>query len=326
MMLPANTTFTLSSTLNITKQNVFVLGAGVSSTVVRRGSSLNSGDLISVWGTNFKISKVTLDGNAVPQLAEELGLWGADPVVDGIEVRNNASVGIAVATAGAKIVNSRIVGLASPTVGCMGIWFDSPRVERLVISDNVVTDQRLNGIFGSGRNIEISRNFLSGNHRQVFPTGGGQICIKGVTTNANISIVGNTVEAGGGVVTSGVEIDGPPVNIVWNTIRGQNLFGIILQSGFGHQVIGNVIGNSGTRVFPEPGIEVAAGVSGFRVAGNRVYDDQTVKTQSVGVQVESGPSRDYVIAGNDLRGNLFGGISDGGFGANRKVYGNLVGP
>lgn len=109
------------------------------------------------------------------------------------------------AARGAKITGSTLLGLGSADTGFMGIWFDNGNVSDLIISDNVIKDQRLNGIFGSGRNVQIARNYLSGNHRQIYPTGGGQIAIKGVATNANISIVGNIVETGGGPVTSGLE-------------------------------------------------------------------------------------------------------------------------
>jgi len=295
--------------------------------VVQRSPVLTSGDLITVWGTGFRISGVTLDGNHVTNFTEELGLLGANPIIDSIEIKNNANIGVAVATSGAKILNSHIVGLASPTVGSMGIWFDSSQVERLLIAHNVIQNQRLNGIFGSGRAVEITRNYLSGNHRQVFPSGGGQIAIKGVPTNANISIVGNVIENGGGAVTSGIEIDGPPVQVIWNTVRWNALLGIILQSGFGHQVVGNAVSNSGSIFAKQPGILVVAGISGFRILGNRAFDDQTDKTQSHGIQVETGPSSDYVIAGNDVRGNaLPSGISDEGWGPNRLVFGNIDGP
>ncbi len=324
MTLPPNSVFWLTGTLNITKNNVTLAGSGVGDSIIRRSPSLSSGHLITASGTGFRITGVTLDGDGVKNLAAEVALLGTGAVVDGIEVRNNAHIAIAVAASKAKITGSSLLGLGNADTGYMGIWFDNSNVSDLIISDNVIKDQRLNGIFGSGRNVEIARNYLSGNHRQVYPTGGGQIAIKGVATNANISIVGNLVETGGGPVTSGLEIDGPGVSIVWNQIHGHGLFGIILQSGFGHEVVGNTVSNSGTGFFPGPGIYVAAGISGFRILGNRVYDDQESKTQTWGIHVEIGSSADYTIAGNDVRGNINTlGILDGGFGMNRQVYGNL---
>jgi parallel beta helix pectate lyase-like protein len=324
IMLPSDSVFWLTETLNITKNNVTLAGSGAGSSIIRRSPALLSGDLITAWGSGFRITELTLDGNGVHHYAEELELLGTAAVVDGIEVRNNAHIAIGVAASKVKITASSLVGLGSANAGFMGIWFDNSNVSDLIISDNIIKDQRLNGIFGSGRNVEVARNYLSGNHRQVFPTGGGQIAIKGAATNSEISIVGNIVELGGGPATSGLEIDGPGVSIVWNQIRGQGLAGIILQSGFGHQVVGNTVSNSGTRLLPEPGVYVGAGVCGFRILGNRVYDDQQSKTQSWGIKVEIGSSDDYTIAGNDLRGNInTPGIIDGSFGVNRQVYGNF---
>lgn len=239
--------------------------------------------------------------------------------VDRIEILRNANIGIACAAADIMISNSHLTGLASATVGSMGIWFDSASINGLEIVGNDIRDERWNGVFGSGQNILISGNRFSGNHRQVYPTGGGQIAIKGVSTNADIQIVGNTIERGGGAATSGAELEGPSVVFAGNSVSGNALAGVVLQAGTNIQVLANRIFDNGTAAVPGNGILVDPGLNNFWIGGNSAWDDQTTKTQGWGVMVQYGASN-YVISGNDLRGNLYGGLLNGGTG---QAYMNL---
>jgi hypothetical protein len=318
MVVPART-YTITSGVKITKPSVRIVGAGAGLTVLKRDPSYQTGDLMTAFGSGFYITGVTFDGNQVPNSAEEIFVIAPHSTVDRIEIVRHANIGIACAAADVMISNSQVTGLASATVGSMGIWFDSAAINRLEIVGNDIRDNRLNGVFGSGQNILISGNHFSGNHRQVYPTGGGQVAIKGVGTNARIQIVGNTIELGGGAATSGAELEGPNVVFAGNSVSGNALSGVVLQAGTTIQILANRIFDNGTASMPGPGILVDTGLNNFWIGGNSAWDDQTTKTQDWGVMVQYGASN-YVISGNDLRGNLYGALLNSGTG---QAYMNL---
>jgi parallel beta-helix repeat protein len=323
LILPPKTNYLLTSSWNITRPNVKILGAGIGSTVIGREPGYSNSELMRVSGSGFYITGVTFDGNGVPVQFEEVVLLGRKSIVDGIEIVRNTGIALACAAADVKIINSRFVGLASPARGSMGIWFDHLSINGLIIANNDIRDQRLNGIFGSGKNILIQENRLSGNHRQIYPTGGGQIDIKGLSTNANIRIIGNTITQGGDIATSGAEIEGPDVTLAGNNISGNIYSGIVLQAGRKIQVSGNRIYNNGNAERLGIGILVKPGVSHFRISDNAIWDDQELKTQAWGITIAKDTSH-YVIHGNDLRGNLnpTGLVFHQGR-AKGKIYANL---
>lgn len=317
MVLPAGV-YTLNSQLEITKNNVWMDGAGVGVAVIRHGS-YTSAQAVMVSGANFKLSNLTIDGNSVTHDWAEVYLQGARALVDGVEFKSGrGSIYLAVDAADVKITNSTFIGEGSASTGtAFGIWHNTSNVIGLLVDNNTFVDLRLNAIFGQGVNVTYSNNHFRGNHRQTSPTGGGQIDIVGADSR-NVTVVGNTFGTGGGSVTSALEVDAPSVTIVGNKIRGQWI-GIVLQAGTNHQIIGNEISNNA-----DDGIRVLAGISGFQIIGNRIYDDQGTKTQDWGINVVSGASDNYVITGNDLRGNInAAGITDNGSGANKQIWGNL---
>ena len=70
-------------------------------------------------------------------------------------------------------------------------------------------------------------------------------------------------------------------------------------------------------------INIAAGVSDFQLIDNRCGPFAGFGANDIGIAIQPGASDNYIIAGNDCRGNSGAGLSDGGSGSNKQVYGNL---
>lgn len=101
-------------------------------------------------------------------------------------------------------------------------------------------------------------------------------------------------------------------------LNGAN--GLAVDGGTAINVHGGVYGGNGAV-----GIIYQAGVTSFSVIGvaTGAYDGVGGNGQ-FGVAVEAGPSDDYIISLCRLAGNVVGGISDGGSGANKFVGNNIA--
>src|SRR3989337_626026 len=246
-----------------------------------------------------------------------------DDTVQRVRIFNMNKIGIATEGTRVRILDSLIVGVGNATrsTAAMGIWSGS-NSQLLTISGCVIRDMRVNGIFvGGGNTAVVSNNLLLGNHTQTAPVGGGQIYI---AAGARTTLVtGNTVQAGGGMRTSGLEVDaGNGTMVVGNLITDQPGYGIVLQSGGDIYIANNVVKNNGHASAGAPAIRVHAGISGFTVIGNRAFDDRASKPQSWGLEIAPGPSDNYVVVANDFPGNVDPtGITDGGTGGNKYVSG-----
>jgi hypothetical protein len=88
---------------------------------------------------------------------------------------------------------------------------------------------------------------------------------------------------------------------------------------------GRVFNNSQRLAGAHDGVEVnaATATTDVTVSGVRAYDTQGTKTQRYGISVAGVVVNNYVIQGNNLRGNLTGGLNDLG-GANKSVANNLL--
>jgi hypothetical protein len=130
---------------------------------------------------------------------------------------------------------------------------------------------------------------------------------------------------------------GLAINQGTGAIRGINFVNhqAVLNSGDGILVLsGNEIVISNPQVScnstassgAKHGIEFAAGVSNFSIIGGfsgQGYYSAT-NTQGYGILINSGASDYYNIIGVLVRGNVSGGISDGGTGANKNVLYNIA--
>ena len=299
--------------------------------MIKHGPGLARAPLV-VPGTSADVvlSELAIDGNQPENSSfesEELSIarGARDVLVRRVRIFNMNKIGIATEGTRVWILDSVIIGVGNRTTSpaAMGIWA-GPASRELTVSRCLIRNMRVNAIFvGGGRQNVISSNLLVGNHTQTSPVGGGQV---DVTENARDTlIIGNTVLAGGGSRTSGLELDASTgTMVVGNLVADQAIYGIILQSGSGFTVANNLIKNSGTPATSTPAILVAAGVGGFTIIGNRAFDDRESKTQSWGLEIATGPSDFYTVVANDFRQNINdAGIRDGGIGRNKYLWGNL---
>jgi hypothetical protein len=90
---------------------------------------------------------------------------------------------------------------------------------------------------------------------------------------------------------------------------------------------GNIIGDNGLLA-PNTydGVHINGNAMRFKVRNNTIGDTVSLigNFQRYGVCIDSGVSDKYIITGNDLTGNMTGGLSDGGIGTNKVVSLNLV--
>ena len=118
---------------------------------------------------------------------------------------------------------------------------------------------------------------------------------------SDISISNNFVQgAAGAGISVAVSYAGPArgVRIIGNTTKNNNQL--------------NVGRHAGIELFLAPGGPNMAALSDVIIQGNHSYDDQAVKTQGYGIGIAMyGQLAGYAnitMEGNDVRGNLFGGI------------------
>lgn len=89
-------------------------------------------------------------------------------------------------------------------------------------------------------------------------------------------------------------------------------------------IANNVIFNEGGTGTDSNAVLVKAGAADFQITGNRAFDLRQTKIQAWGVKIEAGASDRYIIAQNDLTGNInAAGLSDGGTGLDKQIFGNL---
>jgi hypothetical protein len=118
---------------------------------------------------------------------------------------------------------------------------------------------------------------------------------------SDISITNNFVQgATSSAISVDVTSDGPSrgVRIIGNTTKNNSL-----------QIPGY---NAGIGLYLAPGGSSLAALSDVIIQGNHSYDDQAVKTQGYGIGIavagQTSGFSNIIIEGNDLAGNLHGGI------------------
>jgi Pectate lyase superfamily protein len=124
----------------------------------------------------------------------------------------------------------------------------------------------------------------------------------------------------------GISLGGNDISITNNFVQGATTAGISVDvfteaPSKGVRVIGNTTknnsqqtpgANAGIGLYLQPGGPNLAAISDVIIRGNHSYDDQPVKTQGYGIGIAlAGQTTGYsniIMEGNDLAGNLHGGI------------------
>lgn len=110
-----------------------------------------------------------------------------------------------------------------------------------------------------------------------------------------------------------------------NTVEDAGRDGVYISNGDRNQVLNNTIVNSSDIVTNRDGIRISSVVSGLtcddnKVSGNTATDNQTLKTQTYGLNIASAScSRTIVGPGNDFADNRVGEIRDTGTGTVYKT-------
>jgi hypothetical protein len=302
-------------------------GDGIGQTILKHGTNVTNTTFITLGAgapnnPDAHCRYLTIDGNQGNNgsfTAAELVL-NQKTVAEQVEIKNFNASGIDPASYGvdSKVINCIITGIGSATVGSsFGININVAGTVNMLISGTTIRNCRLNAILGQGTGTKIINCHFEGNHVQTVPTGGGQISVGGVAADSTMTIISNnTFGPGGGASASGMELNGHCL-VTGNTLIGQKAVGIFLQQGLNHQLIGNVIKNGLAEA-----IAVAANLTDFMINNNQCYDDQSTKTQTTGVLINSGSSDRYTIVGNRLENNKTADLTDNGTGAVKSVIGN----
>jgi len=324
-------TYLIGSTWTIPRAGITIRGAGIGKTVLVRSEGFR-GFVVNMNGEGSTITSLTIDGNCPgpgQKTGPELALHGPKDIADGVEVKNFCHIGIAVFASECRVTRCVITGVGNPLIPSVGIWHDAgkqPTDSVITIDHNVVKDNGINGIYCTGGKITVTENQLYGNHCQTSPHGGGQMDIgNAFTTNTDAIITDNRVMNGGGMRAGGIELGGGKFFVARNTIRNHGIGGTGIAHNATGTMIDNIISNSGrnTAHANRAGLVVAAGATGFKIIGNRIFDDQPVKTQTWGILIGRGCDQ-FEVRNNDVRGNVNGrGLLDQSNARNRILAGNL---
>lgn len=311
------TKVTVSSTANVT-----ISGESWNAELIRATS--NTTGLITVLGAGSLVTVLTMNGNGGAGSGEnaELGLSATMCQAERVQVLNSAEVGIAVSADHCTVRNCAIVGLANAAIQSYGIWAINSNTG-VMIRDNYITGTGIDGIGISGNGFQVIGNYIVNCHAYTGEGGGQLATYNNAGKTKNGLIMGNTISTGNASLSSGMELNGSDTTVIGNNVNNQKFLGIVAESGNGWIFADNTISNSGqSGTTAGYAILIDAGISNFRIGGNRLIDDQTKPTQYFGVVVSAGASNEYSITGNIITGNVGGTIQDGGTGLNKLIRDN----
>jgi Pectate lyase superfamily protein len=277
--------------LNSPAANTRLLGAGRHATTIKRLNQSGSKPLLMFSNLGASVSSLKIDGNRANNpgiTAVELNLAADDTSADNIEIINSEHISIEIDGMRNKLTDCKLNGSASATTGAKyGVWLNQETAIDDVISKCTFSDYRWAAVFSGGTGavrLIVQNSSFSNNHRQVSPTGGGQLALRGT----GHVVTGNTFVASKGSKASGLELDCESTTVTENKLKGGkvNVWGIILQSGSKYTIVGNKI--TGYTV---AGIQINDGVVGFRIIGN------DLKGNAVAL-VDNSSTADKSLSGN----------------------------
>lgn len=322
-------TYSISATIIYEYDNQTIIGESPYNTIFKAVNSLNV-DVISINGKkNTWLESIQIDGNYQQQTSGR-GVFA--PTGSKIHIRNCVIVncktyGIHFLDAsddnvvewttikdaqyvGIQISNSSNNRIAYNEI--IGSYYDGISVyyyscHNQIVGNRVINNSRFGIIVGmySSYNL-VSNNYVDGNGDNPHGTavyGLGIYVVsacKGVTVTGNVAYnnrgMGIGVESEYGVAVSG------------NVVANNDLVGIILDTDTGdNNVMGNIVKNNGLigNASYDDGILLIDSVRNI-ISNNNVFDDQTPKTQSYGLN-EMGTSDYNIISSSIFKGSV-GGI------------------
>ena len=327
----------------ITANGITILGDGPGSSFIKSSSA--GGNTITIGSQSAQTSRTAVKqvgfltaqaqtGGAHIEVINAFSTTISDIYVasgfSGINVDSSMTVGQSIC----KINNFEIQGCAfgiqlgvlSPNVGVIDIHLSNGTIGP---SNTGIVLQNASGIYAN--NIDI----VGGVDGLLFDPSGKQSvnsCFfsqvladssSGVGWNlagsSNLSEIILTACWGSSCKQNGLYVTNPTMNgltIANGNFHRNGQFGILLNSGTNHQIIGNMVfSNSTTAKGSYHGIAVGAGVSGFQIVGNVSgqggfsADSGGSNNQGYGILVSGGNSNSYIIQNNRCPGNVTGVIS-----------------
>jgi hypothetical protein len=313
-------TYFLTAAITV-PEGVTLMGAGMLTTVLKRGLDTTA-TLITAAADHAGIRDLTIDGNRTVMTGHtdgfEIGTTSTDNLLERVRVINANALGVALIGTRPRMLSCEIVGSDTAGIGTIGVWAGSGNGDQLGIHNSTIRGWNVNGVYiEGGSNHRVTGCLFSRNHAQTSPTGGGQIDL---ASAGDCLISGNTFYGRGHTATAdgGIEVSDSVVAITGNTVINHGNVGISFVSGASAVVSGNYVADNTTA-----GINIDTNNTGEMVIiGNISTDRQTPKTQGYGVKINAG-CNNYVVIGNDLRGNDTASLLDSASGSVRELSGNL---
>ncbi len=283
---------------------------------------------ILVEESNVIISGIAVDGDDNERENTELiSITGTDVEVQHCTIQNSRYIGIGITGENVSINNSYFTQLGSPVQSAeqgSAIWVGE-RAKNIKITDNRFENNRWSGIYFMPNTGVISFNeFINNKESAVFVNHHGR----------NIRISNNVIrgQKRSNISGSGLEIGGHNVQIENNSISYCASDGISLTDCSDVTILNNVIFNNGQESHVYQGFNRASGIgvhntgtsTNIVVTGNKIYDNQSIKTQTHGIfgwsEKDGKPWINSKIEGNTIKDHKEGNIQDSG-----NVFVNSIG-
>lgn len=350
VFLPAGT-FKINSLLTVPASNTYILGAGIGATTLTSSSATAGG--ISFSGAQNQGIADLLITSSITQTA------GSAVTVSGVRSFTMERLKITNAFLGINIVggviqyytNLEFINTVNTVIYING---GNDQFLKNIVADAPPASQPVAGIrinktdavwmdsvdmihSGTGLLVDpqgatdyVAWLFIS---NSAFDTGSG-IGISLAPANASAFIKGTTISGSWtatnttfGFNISGVgTVDG--VRVVGHRSFNNGQSGYFVTGGGTRANIqfndSDASGNSTAPSGTYSGFDIGAAISGFSITNCRSGQEALfANSQSRGIIINPGASNNYVLMGNDVRGNINAGILDLGSGTTKIVKGNL---
>jgi hypothetical protein len=342
--------YAVSAQLTISCNNLDIAGAGNTATQII--SSATGSNVFAFSGTHDGLSDLVIVYNSAATAGAAVSLSAANQfVMDNVSIIN-AFHGLDVINSGSQYFTNLFFTNTTPTNG-VTIYINGggDQYFRNIISDNTAGAQPLAGfrVNASGGIWVDGVDFIhSGTGMLIDPqTSGNAVTYFFVSNSSFDSNTGNGITI---APTTGATVAGMTFTGSWTSSSnfGVSIGGTGTVNGVrfvGHRAFNNqqsgfvvpggsttnlyfndcdVAGNSQASAGTFSGFDIGAGISGFSITNSHSGQEAIFgNSQSRGIIVEPGASNNYVLMGNDVRGNVSNAIFDGGTGATKIIKGNL---
>lgn len=167
-----------------------------------------------------------------------------------IEVGQNGKIGIGCFDGIGMIKECELNG---NNTGQFGIWGEQAPAEYVMDIRNCnIHHFYLNGLFTEARSCFVEGCVFEYNHIQSVPRGGGQLCLKGGTTQGYNEIMNCQIKNPGGNATSGIELMTSANAIIHGNYihsQGSSLDGIAIQDGCFADIYDNTLHGRGIHLY-----------------------------------------------------------------------------